>query len=152
MTVEEFEIALDTHGPDFADWPEDRVAGARALITQSEAAREALRAAEELDLQLSSLLQAPVRAPAGLSSRILAEALPEPQPSGADVIPFPTRSVPPTPENQVAVPGRHGWLMAAAVLIVCFLGGFASVQTVFPDGSDGQFSYQIAAIYGGLAE
>lgn len=150
LTLDEFEDALDSFGSVLADWPDDLAAQAHSLLDSSAEARDALDLAKTLDGGLDALLSKPVQAPAGLAGRIVAAAA-APRVS-ADIIQLPPRvAVLPEPAND-----RRAWsparssMIAAAAMIVCFAGGFLTVQTVFPGYQQAESVY-VSAIYGDLA-
>ncbi|WP_257169146.1 hypothetical protein [Bradyrhizobium sp. SRS-191] len=71
MDVREFEDLIDRLGEDVSQWPaEQRQAASDLLATSS----EAVRLVSEARLVREALSSPPVRAPAGLAGRILAEA------------------------------------------------------------------------------
>jgi hypothetical protein len=69
MTLSDFQERVDRHGADLARWSPEDVAPARALLGQSEHARQLLREADELSALFKATTQ--VKAPAGLADRIL---------------------------------------------------------------------------------
>ncbi|SMX57466.1 conserved hypothetical protein [Bradyrhizobium sp. ORS 285] len=71
MDVKEFEDLIDRLGEDVSQWPaEQREAASDLLATSS----EAVRLVSGARLVREALASPPVRAPAGLAGRILAEA------------------------------------------------------------------------------
>ncbi|WP_346908238.1 hypothetical protein [uncultured Roseibium sp.] len=70
MTLSDFQERVDRHGADLARWSPEDVAPARALLGQSERARQLLREADELSALFKASSQ--VKAPSGLADRILA--------------------------------------------------------------------------------
>lgn len=153
MTLDEFEDALDQYGADLADWPEQTAAAARDLLANSPPAQQALALAIRLDGGLAELMSTPVGAPRGLADRILAQAAPAPH--QADILTFPTRPAM-QPAAAPAAPPSRFWhtdraaMIAAAVLVVCFIGGVMTVYTVSP-ATAGYESIYISAIYSDLA-
>ena len=153
MTLAEFEDALDQFGADLDDWPSERAAAARALLDTSGAVLEAFALAKRLDQGLDALLATPIAAPTGLADRILARATP-PAPE-AEVYQFPARAIPPTATVETRRVPRF-WhpdrpaMIAAAMLVVCFIGGVITVRTVSP-ADTGHESVYISAIYSDLA-
>ncbi len=81
MDLPEFEDLLGRHGDDLSTWPESRQQAAATLLGSSEKARDAL--AEALRLR-EALQSEPVRAPAGLTDRILSRAKQMEQQSSAE--------------------------------------------------------------------
>jgi hypothetical protein len=71
MGLPEFEDLLGRLGDDLANWPASEQQAASALLGRSEQARSALAEAQRLRHALRS---EPVRAPAGLTDRILRRA------------------------------------------------------------------------------
>lgn len=153
MTLDEFEDALDHYGADLAHWPEPEAAAARDLLERSSPAQQSLARASELDGRLRALMGGPVAAPKGLTERILAQTRPAaPQ---AEILPFPTRGDS-APSAAPAIPAARFWhpdraaMIAAAMLVVCFVGGVITVQTVSPTPA-GHESIYISALYSDLA-
>jgi hypothetical protein len=150
LTLDEFEDALDSFGSVLADWPDDLAAQAQTLLDSSAEARDALKLAETLDGGLDALFSKPIQAPVGLAGRIMAEvAAPR---ASADIIQLPPRvAAMPEPAND-----RRAWsparssMIAAAAMIVCFAGGFLTVQTVSAGYPQAESVY-VSAIYGDLA-
>ena len=150
MTLDEFQDGLDAYGADLSDWPEDQVAAARGLLDRSSAARAALAQAESLDAGLDALLATPVAAPSGLADRIMLRA--EIAPTDAEILPFPRRAATPAPQ----LPAKAGWwppqratVVAFAAMVVCFVGGILTVQTVFPATSATESLY-VSGVYSDL--
>ena len=73
MSERDFEHLLDTHGADSSVWPAAAQRPAAALLASSSSARANLDGARLLDAALDRAL-APVPAPLGLRSRIVARA------------------------------------------------------------------------------
>lgn len=71
MDVREFEDLIDRLGEDISQWPADQRQAATDLLASSP---EADRLLSEARLVREALSSPPVRAPAGLASRILAAA------------------------------------------------------------------------------
>ncbi len=71
MDVSEFEDLIDRLGEDLSRWPETQRVAAETLIASSCEARASLEEARTLRQALAA---PPVRAPAGLVDRIVAEA------------------------------------------------------------------------------
>jgi hypothetical protein len=68
MNLVEFQDLLDRHGEDLSLWPAPQQRAAAVLLEASEPARAALDEARQLRQALASK---PVRAPAGLTDRIM---------------------------------------------------------------------------------
>lgn len=153
MTFDDFEDALDQYGSDLAGWPDALAAPARRLLEQSSQAQQALAAARQMDQGLDAMFARPVVAPAGLADRIVAGASKAPTP--AAVLKFPAKIAPrsmatrPTRPPASWHPDRAG-MIAAAMLVVCFVGGVITVQTVMTDTTTHESIY-ISAIYSDLA-
>ncbi|MGV8831129.1 MAG: hypothetical protein ACOH2N_04065 [Devosia sp.] len=153
MTIEEFEDGLDQYGSDLADWPEDRAALAHDLLARSEQARQSFALAKSLDDGLDNLLKTPIAAPRGLADRIVASASPPThtaavlQFSPPDALPV-TAAAPPR-SRSFWQPQRFS-MIAAAMLVVCFIGGVITARTVSPTTASTESVY-ISAIYGDLA-
>lgn len=146
MTPEQFQEALDRHGPRLAEWPAAASQAAAELLLVSPAARAALAQAERLDAALSGLLSTPRPAPASLKAAIF-DALPPQQ--TAQILNFPA-TVASAPADLYA---PRAWKMfaatAAAALIVCFVGGICA-SSVFTAEDDAESIY-LSAVYGDLA-
>jgi hypothetical protein len=71
MNVVEFEDLLDRLGDDLSTWPAGQRVEARALLAQSAEANALLREARAMR---GLLARPPVKAPAGLADRIMAQA------------------------------------------------------------------------------
>ena len=69
MTLERFRTILDAHGAAMEKWPSDERKAARALLSESSAARDALNQTVQLDALLDSL-QPPAASPA-LAQRVI---------------------------------------------------------------------------------
>lgn len=143
MTLDEFEIALDDWGADLDLWPLDQRRSADELLHGSAAARDMLAAAQRLDAELGALLGSNISAPSGLADRIFAVATHPPY--SAEIVHFP---VPPTVAAPAVAAGNAAWwpprrssMVAAAAMVVCFVSGILTVQTVFPETSSGQAAY-----------
>jgi len=104
MTLEEFEAALDLHGPALAAWPEPERLAAPAVLARHDQARAMLAAAQEV----ATLLALTRAAASAGADRIVALATAHPQqrqaPSGSRL-------------------PRAGWRYAACVAVA--LTGFA---------------------------
>jgi hypothetical protein len=68
MNLADFQDLLDRLGEDLATWPEPQRQAGAVLLDTSEPAR---RAVEEARLMRQALAAPPVRAPAGLTDRIM---------------------------------------------------------------------------------
>jgi len=143
LRVEQFEDALDEYGADLAAWPPDLADAANRLLASDAEARDIL----EDERTISAAFAAPVRAPAGLSNRILEEALAEPQARN--------RAAPRLSWWQTlgarahAVAGGMAFRYAT-VLTICFVGGFAIAQVTAPGQSVPAPSY-VSGLYADLA-
>lgn len=146
MTPEQFQDALDLHGPKLAKWPADDAQSARHLLAISAEARDALAQAERLEAELAGLLSTRRPAPAALRAAIF-DALPAQ--ASAEIVRFPDAS--PARAATPAVTGAWRRLpaAAAAVLVACFVGGICA-STVF-SGEDEAESVYVSAVYGDLA-
>lgn len=146
MTPEQFQDALDRNGPRLAEWPAAASLEATELLLVSQAAREALARAERLDAELSALLSTPRPAPASLKASIF-DALPPQQ--SAQILDFPVAAAAAPVELHPSNAWRKGGVMAAAVLIVCFVGGICASRVFTPEGQ--AESIYVSAVYGDLA-
>ncbi|SEQ52363.1 hypothetical protein SAMN05428969_3358 [Devosia sp. YR412] len=151
MTLQDFQDALDSFGPRLELWPEDQAEAGYGMLDRSAEARAALAEAKTLDQRLDSLLASPIRAPSGMADRLMAKVMVD-LPT-AEIVPFPARvAVPAQPAKPAWTiwPPARGSMIAAAAMVVCFVGGILAVQTVFPGGSDSESLY-VSAIYSDLA-
>ena len=73
MKFEEFEDHLDRFGEDLTVWPPSAREAGIELLRDSAEAREIMEEAQALRRAMAAV--APVRAPAGLADRVVAEAL-----------------------------------------------------------------------------
>lgn len=146
MTPEQFQDALDRHGPAVAEWPASESLAATKLLLVSPQARAALAQAERLDAGLSDLLSTPRPAPAALKAAIF-DALP-PQHT-AQVFDFPAPVLPPPPTPSAVKAWRRVAATAAAVLITSFVGGICAGSIFAAQGHDE--SIYVSAVYGDLA-
>lgn len=146
MTPEQFQDALDRHGAVLAEWPASEAQAATELLLVSPAARTALARAERLDAELSDLLATPRPAPASLKASIF-DALPPQQ--SAQILDFPMAVAPAPADLRPSNDWRKLTATAAAVLIVCFVGGICA-RSVFTAKDDAESIY-VSAVYGDLA-
>lgn len=144
MQVEEFEAALDEYGVELADWPAHLARQARALLEASSDARDIL----EAERSIASAFAEPIRAPAGLSGRILAQAFDSPPPVAHRAPPrlswWQSLAARLTP-----IAGGAG-LRYATVLAICFVGGLA-VALVTAPGESVPAPYYVSGLYADLA-
>ncbi|RYE60121.1 MAG: hypothetical protein EOP20_03405 [Hyphomicrobiales bacterium] len=73
MELDEFETALDVHGPDIEEWPDHLRVPALELLDASSEARELLD--DELRLAAAFAMQPKVKAPSSLADRIVFAAI-----------------------------------------------------------------------------
>lgn len=144
MTLDEFEIALDDWGADIDLWPLDQQQPVNDLLQSSAAARAMLADAQRLEAELDGLLGSTIAAPAGLADRIFAVATNPPY--SAEIVRFPVSPAVSAPAPSVAGraawwPPRRSFVVAAAAMVVCFLSGVLTVQTVFPEASTSEADY-----------
>lgn len=149
MNLDEFEEALDEHGPDVEDWPANLRDAARLLLDQSSAARDLLH--DELRLAAAFAMQPVPKAPAGLADRIVLRAMAESAPEPA----------------LVSVPVQRTWSVAAVwnalvdlfpqpryryafALTACFAIGLAGSQFLGESENYGSSLY-VSGIYADLA-
>lgn len=144
MDIDDFEDRVDRWGEDVSAWPEPSRSDARALLRTSAEARQVLADAVALRTALSA--RASVRAPAGLTDRILAAAREADANSTSAAAPVAAAAMPPPVPSSIAkarparrpapvsVPGWRARLTAlvapplrpAIVLSACFLLGIAT--------------------------
>ena len=147
MNLDEFEEALDEHGPDVEDWPADLRDAARLLLDQSAEARDLLH--DELRLAAAFAMQPVHKAPPSLADRIVLRAMTESTPEA-------------TP-----LPKRRTWSFAAFwnaladlfpqpryryafALTACFAIGLAGSQFLSQSEDYGSSMY-VSGIYADLA-
>lgn len=151
MDLEEFEEALDEHGPDVEDWPANLRDAARLLLDQSSEARDLLH--DELRLAAAFAMQPAPKAPSGLAERIVLRAMAESAPEPAPV--------------PVPVPVQRTWSVAglwnalaeffpqpryryAFALTACFAIGLVGSQFL-GESQDYGSSLYVSGIYADLA-
>lgn len=149
MNLDEFEEALDEHGPDVEDWPANLRDVARLLLDQSSEARDLLH--DELRLAAAFAMQPVPKAPSGLADRIVLRAMAE---SALD-------------PAQVSVPVQRAWSVAAVwnaladlfpqpryryafALTACFAIGLVGSQFLGESENYGSSLY-VSGIYADLA-
>ncbi len=90
LTLEQFEILIETFGANPARWPQDRVAGMERMARQSQAARRLLDEARALDRVLAAASSPNPARTGALADRIFAaaaaSAAARPAETGAEVI------------------------------------------------------------------
>ena len=119
MTLEEFEAALDLHGPELTDWPEPQRLAAPAVLARHAEARAMLAAAEEVATLLATTRAGPTAADPTAADPTAAD----PRVGVDRIVALATVH----PQQRPAAPAfrlsRTGWRYAACVAVA--LTGFA---------------------------
>lgn len=147
MNLDDFEEALDEHGPDVEDWPADLRDAARLLLDQSAEARQLLD--DELRLAAAFAMQPVPKAPSGLADRIVLRAMTESAPEPA---PLPAKSnwSVATLWNALADLFPQPRYRYAFALTACFAIGLAGSQ-LLAESDDYGSSLYVSGIYADLA-
>ena len=124
MTLEEFEAALDLHGPELTDWPEPQRLAAPAVLARHAEARAMLAVAEEVATLLATTRAGPTAADPTAAVPPAADPPAADQRVGVDrIVALATIH----PQQRPAAPAfrlsRTGWRYAACVAVA--LTGFA---------------------------
>lgn len=145
MNLDEFEEALDEHGPDVEDWPASLRDAARLLLDQSAEARQLLD--DELRLAAAFAMQPAPKAPAGLADRIVLRAMTESAP-----LPVPVRRTWSVGAfwNALAELFPQPRYRYAFALTACFAIGLAGSQFL-GESQDYGSSLYVSGIYADLA-
>ena len=147
MNLDEFEEALDEHGPDVEDWPVNLRDAARLLLDQSAEARQLLD--DELRLAAAFAMQPTPKAPTGLADRIVLRAMTESAPQPAPVPVRRSWSVA-TLWNALADLFPQPRYRYAFALTACFAIGIAGSQFLGESEDYGSSMY-VSGIYADLA-
>lgn len=147
MDLEEFEAALDEHGPDVEDWPADLRDAARLLLDHSAEARQLLD--EELRLAAAFAMRTTPKAPAGLADRIVLRAMAAEAPAP---MPEPARAVRPRTSLWAFLADLFPQprFRYAFALTACFAIGLAGSQLLGQSEDYGSSLY-VSGIYADLA-